>query len=312
MRWVDWEYIKDNEEHYPGVQDSFKACGVADFVGQKLTKWNEELIMQFYSTTHFYPDGRIVWMSKGTRHQSTIAEWAQLINAREEHEGDLDIYAKKKMDHNSMSNMYKEIPNEALDTFKFGSVHYLLSGLPTINWILRHTLLPKSGDHKMIQGHAINLLHIFDVPQKFKVMSLMVETIKRTAAEQNRSCGYAPQIQELINSKMGTDTYLLDKEHLPIHPDFEDNQVVMNVNEPSSAHAQAKKEKARKEKAAKMPTQEEASEYFLKNKQEQLSYLITSTLRIEKGLATLTQNHASLERIVEQKFYDLDIKVTEI
>ena len=50
MRWVDWEYIKENEEHYPGVYDSFKGCGVADFVGQKLTKWNDELIMQFYST----------------------------------------------------------------------------------------------------------------------------------------------------------------------------------------------------------------------------------------------------------------------
>ena len=33
MRWVDWTYIKENEEHYPGVQDSFVACGFADFVG---------------------------------------------------------------------------------------------------------------------------------------------------------------------------------------------------------------------------------------------------------------------------------------
>ncbi len=115
-----------------------------------------------------------------------------------------------------------------------------------------------------------------------------------------------------MNYKMGTGIYLLDKEHLPIRPDFEDNQVVMTENEPSSAQAQAKKEKARKEKAAKMPTQEEASEYFLKTKQEQLGYLIASTLRIEKGLATLTQNQASLERIMEQKFYDLDVKVTEI
>ena len=193
-------------------------------------------------------------MFEGTRYQSTVAEWAQLINAPEEHDDDMDIYAKKKMGHNTMSHMYKEIPNEALETFKFGSVHYLLSGLPTINWILRHTLLPKSGDHKMIRGHAINLLHIFDVPQKFKVMSLMVETIKRTVADQKRSCGYAPQIQELINSKMGTGIYLLDKEHLPIRPDFEDNQVVMTDNEPSSAQAQAKKEKARKEQADKIPT----------------------------------------------------------
>jgi len=102
------------------------------------------------------------------------------------------------------------------------------------------------------------------------------------------------------------------KEHFAIYPEFEDNQVVMNENEPSSVQAQEKKEKAKKEKAAKMPTQEEASEYFLKSKQDQLGYLIASSLRIEKGLATLTQNQESLERIMEQKFYDLDVKVTEI
>ena len=141
--------------------------------------------MQFYSTAHFYPDGKIVWMSEGTRYQSTVEEWAELINAPKENEDDLDVYAKKKKDHNTMAHMYREIPDAALETHKFGSVHYLLSRLPTINWILRHTLLPKLGDHKMIRCHAINLLHIFDVPQKFKVMSLIVETIKRTAADQN-------------------------------------------------------------------------------------------------------------------------------
>ena len=61
-----------------------------------------------------------------------------------------------------------------------------------------------------------------------------------------------------------------------------------------------------------MPSAEEASQVFLKSKQDQLAYLIQSTLRIEKGLATLTQNQESLERIIEQKIYDLDVKVTEI
>ena len=211
-----------------------------------------------------------------------------------------------------MSSMYREIPDAALETHKFGSVHYLLSGLPTINQILRHTLLPKSGDHKMIRGHAINLLHLFDVPQKFKVMSLIIETIKRTAADQKRRCGYAPQIQELINYKIGTCKYLVDKEHLAIYPEFEDNSVVMNEEDPTSVEAHEKREKARTEKAARMPTVEEASQVFLKSKQDQLGYLIQSTLRIEKGLATLTQNQESLERIIEQKFYDLDVKVTEI
>ena len=68
MKWVDWEFIDENEDYFPGVHESFKACGVDKFVGQKLTKWNDELIRHFYSTAHFYPDGRIIWMSEGTRY----------------------------------------------------------------------------------------------------------------------------------------------------------------------------------------------------------------------------------------------------
>ena len=109
MRWVDWKFIMENEQHYPGVQDSFVACGVVDFVGQKLTNWNDELIMQFYSTTHFYPDGRIVWMSEGTRYQSTVEEWAKLINAPKENDDDLDVYAKKKMGHNTMAHFVAQV-----------------------------------------------------------------------------------------------------------------------------------------------------------------------------------------------------------
>ena len=46
-------------------------------------------------------------------------------------------------------------------------------------------------------------------------------------------------------------------------PEFEDNEFVMNENEPSSAQAQEKRAKAKAEKAAKMPSVEEASQVFL-------------------------------------------------
>ena len=80
-----------------------------------------------------------------------------------------------------------------------------------------------------------------------------------TGADQKKSCGYAPHIQELINAKMGTGTYLLDKEHLPLYPEYEDNTVVMNEEEPSSVQVQEKRAKAKAEKAARMPSAEEAS-----------------------------------------------------
>ena len=106
--------------------------------------------------------------------------------------------------------------------------------------------------------------------------------------------------------------YLLDKEHLPLLPEFEDNVVVMDPSHPTSVQAQEKKEKARAENAAKIPSAEEASQIFLKSKQDQLGYLIQATLRIEKGLETLTQNQESQERIFETNMHDLDVKVTEI
>ena len=86
----------------------------------------------------------------------------------------------------------------------------------------------------------------------------------------------------------------------------------MNEDDPTSVQAQEKKEMAKAKEAAKMPSVEEASQAFLKTKQDQLAYLIQATLRIEKDLATLTQNQESLERIIETKFYDLDLKVTEM
>ena len=107
---------------------------------------------------------------------------------------------------------------------------------------------------------------------------------------------------------MGTSTYLLDREHLPLRPDFEDNTVVMDASHTTSVETQEKREKAQAEKASKIP---DPSIVNLKTKQDQLSYLLEATVRIEKGLATLTRNQESLERIFETKLHDLDVKVTQ-
>ena len=34
MKWVDWEFIDENEDYFPGVHESFKSCGVVKFVGR--------------------------------------------------------------------------------------------------------------------------------------------------------------------------------------------------------------------------------------------------------------------------------------
>ena len=81
MRYVDWKYIQDNADYFPHVLENFKAIDIDAFVGREFTACNDEMIMQFYSTTHFYPDVRIVLMTEGTRYQATVDEWATILGA---------------------------------------------------------------------------------------------------------------------------------------------------------------------------------------------------------------------------------------
>ena len=113
----------------------------------------------------------------------------------------------------------------------------------------------------------------------------------------------------LINSKVGNGTYLLHREHLPLSPEFEDNEVVMDASHPTSVEAQEKAEKAKAAKTASAPYD---SILNLETKQDQITYMLEETLRIEKSVDNLTKNQKSLERIVEDKMYNLDVKVTEI
>ena len=311
MRWVDWKFIDRHENNFPNVHENFKTLNLDKFLCEVRSDWNDELIMQFYSTVHFYPDGKIRWMTEGQRLESSVDEWAKLLGLPPRREGFLDVYAKSKMDHNSMANMYKPIPAEDVERHKLGSVYHLLPGLATINTILRYTLMPKSGDDRMIRGYSIDMLHHIDEMVSFNVMDLIVETIKRTAADQKRSCGYAPYIQLLINSKVGSNIYQLERKHLPLQPELEDCTVTMDASHPSSAAAQEQAEAAR---AAATQTRgaSTSTAQLPKTKSDQMTYLLLATQRIEQGLANLVKNQESLERIMETKFHSLDVKVTEM
>ena len=85
----------------------------------------------------------------------------------------------------------------------------------------------------MIIAYSINMLLHIDQHTRFRVMDLIVETVKRTAADQKRSCVYAPYIQMLINSQLEKHVYALDRPHFPLFPELEDNVVVMDPDHPT-------------------------------------------------------------------------------
>ena len=84
--------------------------------------------------------------------------------------------------------------------------------------------------------------------------------------------------------------------------------MVIDPSHPTSVEAQEKTQAAAR--AAKEATTPNAPIANLKSKQDQMSYLLEATLRIERCLANLAKNLEGLERIVEDKMYNLDVKVT--
>ena len=97
-----------------------------------------------------------MWMTEGARYESTVEDWATILGVPQEKDGDINVYNEPKASHNALKNMYNEIPTTHVKSHKLGSIYFLQAGLRTINTILRHTLMPKSGDEKMIRGYSIN------------------------------------------------------------------------------------------------------------------------------------------------------------
>ena len=88
--------------------------------------------------------------------------------------------------------------------------------------------------------------------------------------------------------------------------------MVMDPSHPISAKAHEKIQAAAAAKASKEASAPNAPIANLKTKNNQMTYLLEATLRIERSLANHTKNQEILERIVETKIHDLDVKITEV
>ncbi|KAE8782944.1 hypothetical protein D1007_43636 [Hordeum vulgare] len=90
--------------------------------------------------------------------------------------------------------------------------------------------------------------------------------------------------------------------------EFENNIAVMDDTHPSSATAREAIEATSAEASRNAP----APPHKLKTRDEQMSFLVSAIQGMEKNISEILLNHKSLDRIVETKFHDLDVKVTEL
>ncbi|KAE8777471.1 hypothetical protein D1007_49702 [Hordeum vulgare] len=112
----------------------------------------------------------------------------------------------------------------------------------------------------------------------------------------------------LINAKLGKHAYLLDRPHLPLQAEFEDNEVVMDGNDPNSAAARMAAEAAEAEATGNRPPPVPQ----LRTQAEQIAFPVSTVQGMEKNIQEIMQNQKSLERVVVTKIQNMDMKVTEL
>ncbi|KAE8803480.1 hypothetical protein D1007_20711 [Hordeum vulgare] len=97
-----------------------------------------------------------------------------------------------------------------------------------------------------------------------------------------------------------------------------DEEDVDFIPEESAPQKQKEKTTVRKTMRKDSATAQEAARYapaptpHLKTRDEHMSFLVSTIQGMEKKVSEILLNQKSLERIVETKFPDLDVKVTEL
>ncbi|KAE8783290.1 hypothetical protein D1007_43280 [Hordeum vulgare] len=108
------------------------------------------------------------------------------------------------------------------------------------------------------------------------------------------------------SGKLGKHAYQLDRPHLPLQPEFEDNEVVMDDNDPNSAAAGMAADAAEAEAARNRPLPVPK----LRTEAEKMAFLVSTFEGMEKNIQEMMQKQKSHERVVETKFHNMDVKAT--
>ncbi|KAE8795289.1 hypothetical protein D1007_29839 [Hordeum vulgare] len=111
----------------------------------------------------------------------------------------------------------------------------------------------------------------------------------------------------VINAKLGNHAYLLDP-HLPLQAEFEDNEVVMDDNDPNSPVERMEVEAAQGEASRNRPPPDPQ----LRTQAKQMTFQVSFFQGMEKKIEEILESQKSLERVVETKFHDMDVKFSEL
>jgi hypothetical protein len=195
MQWMDWTFLEKHKKSCPTVKDVIDMC---DY--HRLKKimtfwydWNEEVILQFYSTFFFHKNNTsITWMTNGMKYSISIGRFASILGLGASAKHPLNLHDGNVLGLNQMASMYET------SDFHAPTITNFKPEMIVLHRVIQKTLAPREGDSSRVPQFERNLLKAITEKTKFNAFDFIIQHMWDIAISNNRSCAYASYIMAMI------------------------------------------------------------------------------------------------------------------
>jgi hypothetical protein len=194
MQWKDWAFIEKHKKENPAFKDVLEMCeyhGLKKIMAFRYV-WNEEVILQFYSSFFHKNNTDITWMTNGTKYSISISRFASILGLSASTKHPLNLHDGNVLGLNEMASMYET------SNFQAPTIANFKSELIVLHRVIRKTLEPREGDSSRMPQFERNFLKAITEKTKFNAFDFILLEMWNIAISNNRSCSYAPYIMALI------------------------------------------------------------------------------------------------------------------
>jgi hypothetical protein len=185
--------------------------GIKDVMELKYD-WNDEVILQFYSTLYLdKKSNTLFWMTEDEIYSVSLIRFTAILGIKDHTHYPKKLHVDHVMELNWMHFMYEK------DEYKLSKLEGFKPFFLVLHRILQNTLSPREGDSSSVPQYERNILHAISEEGRFNVFDFIFQEIWNVVVSNNRLCDYAPYIMKMIE-KVSKKTFVKNVEHTKLRP----------------------------------------------------------------------------------------------
>jgi hypothetical protein len=143
MQWMDWAFLEKHKKDCQAFKYVIDMCKyhrlekIMDF----RYDWNEEVILQFYSTFFFHKNSTgISWMTDDTKYSISIGWFASILGLGASTKHSLNLHDGNALGLSQIASMYEN------SDFNASTITNFKPEMIVLHRVIRKTLAPREGD----------------------------------------------------------------------------------------------------------------------------------------------------------------------